>query len=151
VLSITSRSILALPLLNLLTFLLLFLESLFASVSSHRATSNLPSAMSPLSVPTAFPPSLLFLSSGSGHIPVPRYTFSRSFRGCWQPPSTSYLHNPPLCHTNTRTHFRARTPGCPSEAELIVDCLTLLPFTIPPSNLSVASGDLSYAKAASAA
>jgi hypothetical protein len=25
-------------------------------------------------------------------------------------PSTSYLHNPPLCHTNTRTHLRARTP-----------------------------------------
>ncbi|KAN0127642.1 hypothetical protein V8E53_014534 [Lactarius tabidus] len=24
-------------------------------------------------------------------------------------PSTSYLHNPPLCHTNTRTHLRART------------------------------------------
>jgi hypothetical protein len=27
-------------------------------------------------------------------------------------PSTSYLHNPPLCHTNTRTHLRAHTMSC---------------------------------------
>jgi hypothetical protein len=32
-------------------------------------------------------------------------------------PSTSYLHNPPLCHTNTRTHLRARTPP-PTPANL---------------------------------
>jgi hypothetical protein len=29
-------------------------------------------------------------------------------------PSTSYLHNPPLCHTNTRTHLRARTTSTSS-------------------------------------
>jgi hypothetical protein len=110
---------------NLLFFLL---DKLLALISSLGATLNLPSLPPFLDthVPThASSSSPSSCHSGSG------YTFSRSFRGCWQPPSTSYLNNPPLCHTNTRTHFRARTPGCPSEAELIVDCLNPPTFYLP--------------------
>ncbi|KAN0139073.1 hypothetical protein V8E53_003075 [Lactarius tabidus] len=40
-------------------------------------------------------------------------------------PSTSYLHNPPLCHTNTRTHLRARTPQ----------------YSLPVPNISAAGSD----------
>ena len=47
-------------------------------------------------------------------------------------PPTSYLSTFPLsAHDLSRTRFRARSPGCPSEAELKVECLNshLLPYT----------------------